>query len=40
MGQLVTPERFEQISASVRADKRKVALQIQRNYIAEATKEQ
>jgi hypothetical protein len=40
MGQLVTPGRYEQISPLVRSDKRKVALQIQRNYIAEAAKEQ
>jgi hypothetical protein len=38
MGKLVTPERFEQISASVRADKRKIALKIQQNYIAEAAR--
>jgi hypothetical protein len=40
MGKLVPPEQFEQIRDSVRAEKRSVALEIQRNYIAEAAKKQ
>jgi hypothetical protein len=39
MGQLVTPEDFSRISATVRSDKRKVAQEIQQQYIAASTKE-
>jgi hypothetical protein len=39
MGQVVTPEDFTRISATVRSDKRKVAQEIQQQYTAPATKE-
>ena len=39
MGQLVSPEDFTRISASVRSDKRKVAHEIQQQYIAAVPKE-
>jgi hypothetical protein len=40
MGQVVTPEDFTRISATVRSDKRKVALEIQQQYITASLKEQ
>lgn len=39
MGQAVTPEDFARISASVRNDKRKVAQEIQQQYLPAAPKE-
>ena len=39
MGQVVTPEDFSRISATVRSDKRKVAQEIQQQYISASTKE-
>ena len=39
MGQVVTPEDFTRISASVRSDKRKVAHEIQQQYTAAVPKE-
>jgi len=39
MGQVVTPEDFTRISASVRSDKRKVAHEIQQQYTATVPKE-
>lgn len=39
MGKIVTPEDFTRISASVRADKRKIAHEIQQQYIAVVPKE-
>ena len=33
MGQIVTPEDFTRISATVRSDKRKVAQEIQQQYV-------
>ena len=39
MGQVVTPEDFARISATVRSDKRKVAQEIQQQYISASTKE-
>ena len=39
MGKIVTPEDFTRISASVRSDKRKVALEIQQQYTAPVRKE-
>jgi hypothetical protein len=39
MGQIVTPEDFSRISATVRSDKRKVAQEIQQQYITASPKE-
>jgi hypothetical protein len=39
MGQVVTPEDFTRISATVRSDKRKVAQEIQQQYITASSKE-
>jgi hypothetical protein len=39
MGKIVTPEDFTRISASVRTDKRKIAHEIQQQYIAVVPKE-
>ncbi len=39
MGQVVTPEDFTRISATVRSDKRKVAQEIQQQYITATPKE-
>ena len=39
MGQVVTPEDFSRISAAVRSDKRKVAQEIQQQYITASPKE-
>ena len=39
MGQTVTPEDFTRISATVRSDKRKVAQEIQQQYITASPKE-
>jgi hypothetical protein len=39
MGQIVSPEDFVRISASVRSDKRKVAHEIQQQYTAAIPKE-
>ena len=39
MGQVVTPEDFTRISATVRSDKRKVAQEIQQQYINASAKE-
>src|SRR5271170_1055838 len=39
MGQVVTPEEFTRISATVRSDKRKVAQEIQQQYITASPKE-
>jgi hypothetical protein len=39
MGQVVTPEDFTRISATVRSDKRKVAQEIQQQYTKTTTKE-
>ena len=39
MGQLVTPEDFTRISATVRSDKRKVAQEVQQQYINASAKE-
>ena len=39
MGQVVTPEDFSRISATVRSDKRKVAQEIQQQYINASPKE-
>jgi hypothetical protein len=39
MGQVVTPEDFSRISAAVRSDKRKVAQEIQQQYITASSKE-
>ena len=39
MGQVVTPEDFTRISATVRSDKRKVAQEIQQQYTKATTKE-
>jgi len=39
MGQIVSPEDFIRISASVRSDKRKVAYEIQQQYAAAVPKE-
>ena len=39
MGKIVTPEDFVRISASVRSDKRKIAHEIQQQYIAVVPKE-
>jgi hypothetical protein len=39
MGQVVTPEEFARISATVRSDKRKVAQEIQLQYINASPKE-
>jgi hypothetical protein len=39
MGQIVTPEDFSRISATVRSDKRKVAQEIQQQYITASSKE-
>ncbi len=39
MGQVVTPEDFTRISATVRSDKRKVAHEIQQQYITVSPKE-
>jgi hypothetical protein len=39
MGQVVSPEDFTRISASVRSDKRKVAHEIQQQYAAAVPKE-
>jgi hypothetical protein len=39
MGQVVTPEEFARISATVRSDKRKVAQEIQQQYINASPKE-
>jgi uncharacterized protein (DUF1778 family) len=39
MGQVVTPEEFTRISATVRSDKRKVAQEIQQQYIKTSPKE-
>jgi hypothetical protein len=39
MGQVVTPEDFTRISATVRSDKRKVAQEIQQQYITAPPKE-
>jgi hypothetical protein len=38
MGQIVTPEDFTRISATVRSDKRKVAHEIQQQYITASPK--
>ena len=38
MGQVVTPEDFSRISATVRSDKRKVAQEIQQQYITTSPK--
>ena len=40
MGQVVTPEDFSRISATVRSDKRKVAQEIQKQYLTASPKEQ
>jgi hypothetical protein len=39
MGQVVTPEDFTRISATVRSDKRKVAQEIQQQYTNASQKE-
>ena len=39
MGQDVSPEDFSRISATVRSDKRKVAQEIQQQYITASSKE-
>ena len=39
MGQVITSEDFSRISATVRSDKRKVALEIQQQYINASPKE-
>ena len=39
MGQVITPEDFSRISATVRSDKRKVAQEIQQQYINASPKE-
>ncbi len=39
MGQVVTPEDFTRISATVRSDKRKVAQEVQQQYINASAKE-
>ena len=39
MGQVITPEDFSRISATVRSDKRKVAQEIQQQYITASPKE-
>ena len=39
MGQVITPEDFSRISATVRSDKSKVAQEIQQQYIAASPKE-
>ena len=39
MGQVVTPEDFSRISATVRSDKRKVAQEIQQQYITASPRE-
>ncbi len=39
MGQVVTPEDFMRISATVRSDKRKVAQEIQQQYVTASPKE-
>jgi hypothetical protein len=39
MGKIVTPEDFVRIGASVRSDKRKVAQEIQQQYITASPKE-
>jgi hypothetical protein len=39
MGQVITPEDFSRISATVRSDKRKVAQEIQQQYITASSKE-
>ena len=39
MGQVVTPEDFTRISATVRSDKRKVAEEIQQQYVNPSPKE-
>ena len=39
MGQVITPEDFSRISATVRSDKRKVAQEIQQQYISASPKE-
>ena len=39
MGQVVTPEDFSRISATVRSDKRKVAQEIQQQYNSASPKE-
>jgi len=39
MGQVVTPKDFSRISAAVRSDKRKVAQEIQQQYITASPKE-
>ena len=39
MGQVVTPEDFTRISATVRSDKRKVAQEIQQQYVTALPKE-
>ena len=39
MGQVITPEDFSRISATVRSDKRKVAQEIQQQYVTASPKE-
>jgi len=39
MGQIVTPEDFNRISATVRSDKRKVSQEIQQQYMESTIKE-
>ncbi|MFN2976277.1 hypothetical protein [Terriglobus aquaticus] len=39
MGQVVTPEDFTRISATVRSDKRKVAQEIRQQYVTASPKE-
>ena len=39
MGQIFTPEDFSRISATVRSDKRKVAQEIQQQYVTASPKE-
>ena len=39
MGQVITPEDFSRISATVRSDKRKVAQEIQQQYVNASPKE-
>jgi len=39
MGQVVTPEDFTRISATVRSDKRKVAQEIQQQYTTASSRE-
>ena len=40
MGQIVTPDDFSRISATVRSDKRKVAQEIRQQYLTASQKEQ